>query len=281
MRRLAYPILVLLLLAVLALPSLAQAQVGISPNIHDFPLDGKTRAFRLFNLDDTDKRVRVSVVNFDLDEANSVRVLPPEEQSLDQWLVINPLDFTVKAKSSQAVRFAVRAGVELAAGEHRAMIYFDEVPGEAEPEPGAHVTMRGRFRIGAAVYAQVGPVTREGTLGRPHAGANGFAIDVASTGSANVRFNAQYAVWRADAWPGAVKTERMPEWDRPDTALPAEVLRAGSLPSHAVLPATRRRVQATFAEPLPAGRYVLDLNGSYGATAIDEGVAFEIPAAAR
>ena len=112
------------------LAQLAHAQVGFSPQYYDLPLDEaqKTHAFRLFNQTKDPKQVRVSVVNWDFDDHGEIRIRPGNDSSLDQWVVVNPVDFNIPAGQTQAVRFSVRPAVELSPGEHRAMLVFDEVP---------------------------------------------------------------------------------------------------------------------------------------------------------
>src|SRR5262249_9380650 len=121
----------------------AVAQVGFSPQYYDLNLDEaqKTHAFRLFNMTKEDKQVRVSVVNWDFDARGEIRILPGNETSLEQWVVVNPVEFTIPAGQSQAVRFSIRPATELAAGEHRAMLIFDEVP---QPTPASEAKAQGR-----------------------------------------------------------------------------------------------------------------------------------------
>ena len=177
--------LVLLCLA----PLDASAQIGISPQKYDVVLGGatQTQTFRLFNFSDAPKEMAVTVNNWRMNEGNRAEVIPPTEHSLDQWIIINPLRFVIPPGESQAVRFAIRPAVQLADGEHRAMVYFTEqLPSDDDPNT---VTMRSRLRIGAAVYAQVGEVVRQGTINGIEARTDSLTFSITNTGSANTRLN--------------------------------------------------------------------------------------------
>lgn len=93
------PVLIVLLL--LAVATNAFAQVGISPAYYDLGLDdaGKTQTFRMFNYTEQPKRVRVSLAPWDADADNQPRLLPSGPTTLDQWVVVNPVEFDVKPRS--------------------------------------------------------------------------------------------------------------------------------------------------------------------------------------
>ena len=94
MMRRSLPSILLVFLAVTP----AAAQIGVSPPVVEIDLNepARTRTVRLFNYGNSPVEVQVRVHNWELDEVNRVRILPPTEQSLDQWLVINPLHFTIQ-----------------------------------------------------------------------------------------------------------------------------------------------------------------------------------------
>jgi fimbrial chaperone protein len=255
----------------------ADAQVAYNPQLYDIPLDhpGATYAFRLSNLGKEDKQVKVTVANWEMDDTNEVRVIPGSEQSLDQWIVVNPVEFVLKAGASQAVRFSVRPAIQLNPGEHRAMIFFDEV---LPPQDPAKHALHGRFRIGAAVYGQVGTVTRTGTIREIRADDHSLTIRVASDGSSNGRFKGQYTVWKKQDFPGLDKVPVYPDIDKPDFKLPPGPLRAGLLPNNAVLPGTERNVSTEFGSgALTKGEYVVVLNGVFGDTPIKQTAEFSVP----
>lgn len=271
-----------LLAALLLLSVGARAQVGLSPQILDITLDGAptSQAFRMFNYTAEDKVVKVTVVNWTMDADGKVSTIPTTEQSLDGWLVINPLEFTVKAGQNQVVRIAARPAVKLTPGEHRAMVYFEEQP--QEKTPGSATTLRTVFRFGAAVYGHVGPVDRKGELVGLQAQAGNGALTLRNDGNATSRCSGTFAIWRKSEFPGEAKTALILKAGTEEAQLPAGVVSAGRLPTDAVLPGATRRVAFDYATktPLPPGDYVLDLNGTFGDSPLDRSQSFRVEAAA-
>lgn len=262
----------------------AHAQVGFSPQYYDLTLEEaqKTHAFRLFNQTKEDKQVRVSVVNWDFDEHSEIRILPPTETSLDQWVVVNPVEFTIPAGQNQAVRFSIRPSVELSPGEHRAMLIFDEVPppqplGSATG-PGAQTALRARFQFRTAIYTQVGGAKRTADLVEASANAKTLHLRTAATGSANTRFDGQYMVWKKDAFPGLDKVVLLSNLAEAKPQLPAGMVKAGGLPGQPVLPGGTRNYDIAFDPPLPAGNYVVVLFGSLGDDKLSRQIPLSVPA---
>jgi hypothetical protein len=255
------------------------AQIAVSPSRFELEIGSKptTESVNLMNLSDQDVMIQVTTVSWDLDEANQIRILEPDEQSLDQWMVINPLRFSIPAGKSQTVRFSIRPRVEPEPGEHRAMIYFNQVL----PESTKNRVLRVRFNVGVAVYGLAGDATRSGKLNevRVVEGSNPLILrfDVSSEGLAHVRLNGQYAIYPAESYPGVEQTTLLADNLHTDTSLPESVLVAGYLPARPVLPDTRRDVLLQVPRELPPGDYVLDLNGELPGQTIDLAVPFTVP----
>ena len=116
--------------------------MGVSPSRFDLNLDEDTgtHSFRVFNYGDKPLNVNLEINNWDLDERGKVRLLPPTEQSLDRWIIINPVRFEIKPEDSQLVRFEIRPRTKLTEGEHRAMIYLNQ-------EAGTNLQSRGSLRV--------------------------------------------------------------------------------------------------------------------------------------
>ena len=262
---------------VILIGRLGHAQIGVSPPRFELDIDSKpaTHSLRLFNYGEKQVTVSVSVHNWDLDENNEVRILSPTEQSLDQWIVLNPLHFTVEGGQTQTVRFAIRPKVQPARGEHRAIIYLQEVR-----EDDDNTAFQVVFRLGVAVYGFVGDVTRTGILHGIRVNGNRAEIDVSSTGTAHIRFDGQYAVWGADEYPGPSKTRAIVNSGAEDTKPPQGVYYSDTIPTTPFLPGTRRTLSITFGEPLPEGRYFLDVNSDLGTAVVDTGIAFNVRARA-
>ncbi|MCB1865966.1 MAG: fimbria/pilus periplasmic chaperone [Chromatiales bacterium] len=246
--------------AVAADPPAPPPQVAISPPNIELALDaaGASGAVKVHNLGTEPIEVQVSTANWRLDDDSQVEIIAPQEQSLDSWMIINPLRFTVAPKRSQTVRFAVRPRVEPAPGEHRGMIYFDQV---LPPAP-AKTGIRFRFRYGVAVYGLVEPVHRNTRLHRvaveDTARGRDLVLDIESVGNANVRPKGDYQVFAAG--PGDAAT----------------VLESGPLPTRPVLPGTRRMLRQTIGKSLPAGQYRVRLSGAIADQTLDQSLAFEV-----
>jgi len=255
------------------------AQVAVSPPRFELELGSQpvNDSLKVLNLGEDPVTVEVSVYPWVLDEANQVQIVEPDEQSLDQWMVINPLRFTIPGGGSQVVRFSIRPRVQPEPGEHRAIIYLKQILPEIAEE---NAPLRVSFRLGVGVYAWVGEVVREATVHSvnpvPSSRPPSFEIDVASRGNAHVRLEGQYAVWRAESFPGTDSTSPIEGINTPTAAVPESILEAGSLPTLPVLPDTRRKLTLQLLEQLPPGEYVLDLNGAVAGVSIDQAIAFEV-----
>lgn len=266
-------IAVLLLLCV-ALP--AVAQVAVTPQIQDISLDGPTRtyAFRFINFSKEIKRVKVSVSNWSMDASGKITEVPSQQQSLDHWIEINPTEFTVPAGQAQVVRFAVRPAMQLAPGEHRAMVFFNEdpLPGQIA-KPG---TFRLQFRIGAAIYGHVGPIDRSGRIVSAKADARGVAFELRNTGNATTRIQGVYAVWKKAAIPAAAAA--LPaNMQEPRFTPPPGMMAHGLLPQDAVLPEVTRAVDLHFSTAaLPVGQYVLRMRGVIGPNDVTRDIPIDV-----
>jgi hypothetical protein len=256
------------------------AQIAVSPPYVEVQLGGKpaNESLRFTNMGKDPVSVEVTVEHWDLDEQNQVRPLAPTEQSLDQWMIVNPVRFEVQEGATQVVRLAIRPRVQPQSGEHRAMVYFNQRP-SVEP---AQARVQVLFRFGVAIYANVGEIRRMGVLnGIAREGSTNppvFGFDIASQGNANVRLGGQYAIWPEKGYPGQAATAPLPGLEKPDFKPPTPIVAAGVLPSTPVLPGTRRTILVDPGVRLPAGRYVLDIDGDLGGGRIDRGLPFAIAA---
>jgi len=264
-------------LALLLACAPAEAQIGLSPSRFDLQLGERptTESVRVFNFGKEPIDIQVSVVHWDLDEANQVRALPPTEQSLDQWLVINPLTFSINGESSQTVRFSIRPRVEPEPGEHRAMIYFRQLPPPTPPK-GA----RFLYNVGIAVYGQVGEVTRHARIGKVELVGSSISLELTCLGTANARFAGQLSIWPADQYPGAEATKPFEDLKTEGWSPPEPVIAAGELPTTPILPGTTRTFTIPLDVSLAPGSYVLDLEGQLGDDRLDRAIELTVAPAA-
>lgn len=253
----------------------AWGQIGISPRTLDVVLDkdGRSHSFKLFNLTDKPFRVSVSVANWTFDQENKVQIIPPTPESLDQWMVINPLKFEIPAGESQTIRVGFRPQQELMEGEYRALVYFDQ---ELSPDEKPEVKqLRSRLRIGAAVYAHVGEVRPAAQLENVRIEGDEVALDIANHGNTHVRLDGQWSVWSAMTYPGAETTTQIVGLGREGAVLPTGVVSADYLPRTPVLPGERRTLKFKLNDlPSEAAALVLDMDAQFSNKVLDRAEPF-------
>lgn len=251
-------------------------QIGISPQnfILDLDQGARTQSYRLHNLGTRPVSVRVELMPFTLDESNTMVALPPEPNSLDQWLVINPLALEIPPGESRAVRFSIRPAVPLPPGEHRVAVVFQEVPQATSADPARQgIAMSTLFRIQSAVYATVGPIARQGSLGDVRLGPDGLATEIESLGNGHVRLDGRLQIWRSDAFPGIGSLPAL----RVGDAYPVGLVFDGPLNPMPVLPGHRRWISHHAGDAhLPPGRYTVALHGKLGDASISESRSVEL-----
>jgi P pilus assembly chaperone PapD len=254
------------------------AQVAISPPRVEVDLDAgrSTEAVHVINLSDQETRISVSVVHWDLDENNKVRDLPPTEQSLDQWIVINPLEFTIPPQDQQTIRFAVRPRVEPEPGEHRAMIYFEQGTAPADADAGA---VSVRYRLGVAVYGLSGHIDRRGRIEAiRHTGSGEdhyLDIDTLSEGNASVRLTGQFGIWQAADFPGTEAAAAL--LNRPTEPTDNVLGTIGVLPEIPVLPGTQRTIRVRLPALSATASYVVYVAGEFAGRSFTEQLEIEQP----
>ncbi|AFZ04008.1 molecular chaperone [Calothrix sp. PCC 6303] len=272
--------LVLSLVSAIAfmVPEAIAMEIGVSPPRFEIKMDGKTKSqsIKIVNMSSEPVEMQAYVRNWTLNENNQIEEISSTEQSLDQWIVFTPSRFTIPPRGTQNVRFAIRPKVKPAAGEHRAIIYLEEVP---SANAGSQA-VKAVGRVGVAVYAYSGDVKRVATINSINVDAKSTAVqakfDVSNTGNAHVRLKGQYAIWRAANYPGLKATQAIP---KDKSKLPANVISVGDLDFAPILPAMRRQLTLPIKQKLPPGNYVLDINGDLSGVPIDQGIKFTVPVA--
>lgn len=264
----------------LGMPNATALEVSVSPPRLEVEINGKTRSqsINIVNLSSEPVEMRAFIGTWTMSEDNKVQEVESSEQSLDQWIVFTPSRFTIPPRRSQTIRFAIRPKVKPIAGEHRAMLYLEEIP-SGNQDSQAFTTVG---RLGVVIYGYAGEIKRVGILNSVNVNAKldqvTAVFDVSSTGNAHVRMKGQYAIYRAANYPGASATKPL-NTNNSKAKLPDNVLDVGSLELPPVLASNRRQLLLSIAKKLPAGNYVLDLNGELSGTPIDKGIPFTVPAA--
>jgi P pilus assembly chaperone PapD len=212
------------------------ANISYSPSKFEVAMDSgqASGTISLQNLTNNTKRITVNVISWALDSEGSVVALESEEDSLDQWMIINPIDVTIEAKAGRSIRWAILPRLKLPDGEYRVMAYLNEIPDQAE---GAGINVS--YRFGIPIYVTIGEIQRIGVLEdvttsykdklKPLVG-----LTISSQGNAHVRIRGNYGVWEKALWPGeeAALTEI---FDKKNKKLSHEGVFIGSLPKRPIL----------------------------------------------
>ncbi len=214
-----------------------EPKLAISPSrIEMTPEKKATESITVLNLGSSPMQVEVYIQNWDFDVNNNYRALPPNEQSLDQWLIINPVRLTIPAKSQQTVRLAVRPRVKPDDGEHRAMVFFRQLNDQGKG-------LNYKFNVGVPIYAYFGEVKRESELlGMDFDPIKlQFVFDIANKGNAYVRPEGVFIAMKAtDAGSDADILKKLDLEKMTVDGLGA--LASGKLAAKPVFAGTRRQV---------------------------------------
>ncbi len=265
MRRLISAIAVSVGLGAMLAPSANALEIAVSPARFELSIDNKrkTQTLEIVNSADREVEIGVDLANFDLDENNRLRVLPPNEQSLDQWIAINPTRVKIPAQGRRTMRFAIRPQVEPEAGEHRAVIFLNE--DKTDDVDGLNF----KFRIGVVVYGQVGEANRAAKLHSVGSDQRGLTLDIENVGNAHTRFKGLYAIWDANSYPGDAAAKSLLR-SIEETRNPSEdvvapgTLAAGVMAQTPVLPGARRTIVQGLPDTATSGQRKVYLLGKLG-----------------
>ncbi len=190
------------------IPTVKAIEMAISPPRMEIDINsrkGRSNTIKLTNFANKPVQIRAFVKNWRMDENNKLKDIPSTEESLDRWILFTPSKFTIPAKGTQTVRFAIRPKTKPTPGEHRAVIYFEEIPSGSSSK-----AVKTKARMGVVVYAYAGEIKRVGKVNSVTVDTKPNAINavfnVSNQGNAHVRIKGQYAIWKAAKYPGAKAT---------------------------------------------------------------------------
>ena len=246
-------------------------QIGVAPSMFELSIGDKpvNESVRIFNLKKTPTTVKVEVYNWTLDEKEEVKLLPPDKQSLDRWILINPLSFTVEPGKSQVVRFSIRPTVKPEPGEHRAMIYFIEQPSTVKADSAKALEIL--FKLGVGVYGQADPVKRAGSLNQFSFDkvSSSLVADITNSGNVHTRLKGNYSIWKKDAFPGIGAAGKLSEQQKPENS-PKGLLVSGQINQSPVLPGTHRIIRTLLLLPKAPGSYIIAVNAEMDGKAVEK-----------
>ncbi len=262
----------------LVMPPAQALNIGVSPSRFEVEINnqGRSQSVRVVNLSSEPVEVKTLIQSWVMSQDNTLQTVASDEQSLAQWIVYTPSRFTIPANGAQTIRFAIRPKVKPIAGEHRAVLYVEEIPSNNAPTNKVRVV----GKLGVVIYGYVGNVKRVGILNSVTVDTNSTAIkaifDISNQGNAYVRLNGQYAIWPATKYPGNSTTKSIPNLGRSETKIPEGIVDVGFLPSQPVLPNNNRRAILPITKTLPPGNYVFDINGDLSGTPIKKSIPFTV-----
>ena len=273
MKRFATTALLLLGLASNGKDASAEAppgQIAISPSIVEMAVDSKpvNGSIRMQNLQNEPVRVKVEVYNWTLDEQNNVKLIPSYPQSLDHWLLISPVSFTLEPGSSQVIRYSVRPNVKPEAGEHRAIVYLtQQAMDDGSQKSGVQVL----FRYGMAMYGYSGAVLESAEIEglTVDKGAMALRAVVRNTGNVHTRLTGDFTVWKAGTFPGFKAMKEMIAKGN-GTARPEGFVASGTLHSSPVLPGHRRAITEKLGVTGATPGCVVAVTGKIGGRQIEK-----------
>jgi fimbrial chaperone protein len=249
-------------------------QIGVAPSMFEIPISQKpvNQSVRIFNLKKTPTTVKVEVYNWTLDEKEEVKLLPPDSQSLDRWILINPLSFTVEPGKSQVVRFSIRPTVKPEPGEHRAMIYFIEQPSTAKADSAKALEIL--FKLGVGVYGQADPVKHAGNLNQFSfdKASSSLIADISNSGNVHTRLKGNFSLWKKDAFPGLNAAGKLSEQQKPENQ-PKGLMLSGQINQSPVLAGSHRIIRTRIPLPKTPGSYVIAVNAEMDGKAIEKAFA--------
>ena len=226
-------------------------QIAIFPSMFELQIGSKpvNESIRLKNMKKKPVTIKTDVYNWTLDRQNNLQIIPGTPQSLDRWMIINPLTFTIDPGQEQVVRFSIRPGVKPEPGEHRAIVYFTEQPDEQDVNAAVQVT----FRIGVGIYAYADPVRQSATLQNISfdAASSTIKAHINNSGNVHTRLKGAYTVWEKGTFPGFGKTGSK---TKPVTS--------GTLNNLPVLPGENRVIETPISLPGKPGLYAFAVSGS-------------------
>jgi P pilus assembly chaperone PapD len=247
------------------------ARLGISPERYVVQLGeggAVTESLMVKNLSQEPITIDVSVGNWELDENNRVKAIPPRPDSLDRWIVINPSRVTIPPNTPQTIRWAIMPRSRPQQGEYRAIIYIQEdVP---EPESNASASVRLNMRMGIPVYAQVGKLAGSARIDALNHADSSSAVQLLLDNESNrhARLQGQYGIWRAEDFPGAEGAlDAMRAADARSEQLDGFSLTP--LSGTVVLPGNRRTIVLQPGLPVP-GSYIMQLDATFGNASIQK-----------
>lgn len=250
-------------------------RMGISPDRYHIEFDesgGDTQSLLVQNLSDEPLSLNLSVSNWELNDKNQIVVAPPTENSLDQWIVINPLRVTIPPGSPQTIRWAVMPRLQPQQGEYRAIIFVEE---ELPARKNADSTeIRMKMRYGLPIYGQVGDTIESAQLNSIDITKTGekLQIDLSNDGNKHARMSGNYGIWPTAEFPGSREALKQLRAINPETQEEVD-FEFGNMPASVILPGVRRALSLDLGLQ-KTGEYTIQLNAEFAQLELTDTLSF-------
>lgn len=239
---------------------LLKPQFGIYPAMFEVEIgsDSVEKSLIITNLKKKPVSMRVELYSWTYNEHFQIKLVPSSPKTLDQWMVVNPVRFTIEPGGIQTIRFSITPRVKPEPGEYRAMLYVIEEPDPVNAGNGVLITAK----LGVGIYGYVQPVVHSPKIIDLsfHRASTTLSVHLLNEGNVHARFRGRYIIWKKSLFSGSGSMKKLPEMIEQGHE-PSGFLAQGFFPGDPVLPKTARSYNLKLAIPKNSGPYVVAVIG--------------------
>ncbi|NTW56319.1 MAG: molecular chaperone [Chlorobiaceae bacterium] len=235
-------------------------QFGIYPAMFELEIGNEPveKSLIVTNLKNRPVTMRVELYSWTYDERHQLKLIQSSPKTLDQWMVLNPVRFTIEPGGIQTIRFSISPRVKPEPGEYRAMLYLIEESDPADAGKGLLITAK----LGVGIYAYMAPVVRspkitDMTFNRA---LSTISLHLLNEGNVHARLRGRYVAWKKNAFSGLGALKKLPDIIEPGHE-PSGYLAQGFFPGDPVLPKTERSYNLKLNIPQNSGPYIVAVFG--------------------
>jgi fimbrial chaperone protein len=248
---------------------LLKPQFGIYPAMFEIELGNEPvdKSLIVTNLKKKPVSMRVELYAWTHNEQHQLKLVQSSQKTLDQWMVVNPVRFTVEPGGIQTIRFSISPRVKPDPGEHRAMLYLIEEPDPVNAGNGMLITAK----IGIGIYGYVQPVIHlpkiiDLSFNRA---STTLSLHLLNEGNVHARFRGRYIVWKKSLFSGLGSLKKLPEVIEHGQES-SGCLSQGFFPGDPLLPKTERNYNLKLDIPRNAGPYVVAVIGELDGSPVEK-----------
>lgn len=192
------------------------ASISITPAVVSVDLEqGRPSGrFVITNTGDKEQRYRILATHFNYSPEGGLGIVPPDENSLAEWLKFNPREFTLPPKSKRVVRYAILPRGKLSKKTYWAAMELESLnPNEFKSqknEAGSSYSLKVATAILVPIFGTVGDIIYSGDLENLKLKSNDegyeLAVDVVNTGEGRLSMKGNYHILAASGEEVATNT---------------------------------------------------------------------------